>query len=222
VQLLLVEDDPLVARAVARQLRHLRVRVHQSSTIRDAVRVDVSGLDGAILDEYLPDGRGSLFLAGLRDAQPHLPVLLVSGAFNIHLARNSQQMRAFYCPKPIDHRTLASFVDHVSWAGAVSRSRGVLNHARAYWRLSPKQARILELAISGVQQRADLARILGVEEETVKTHVREILRKTGYATLRDLALALYSAVHGLCEDREIYRFSLDVRYCQELWIGMTA
>lgn len=56
-------------------------------------------------------------------------------------------------------------------------------------KLSPQEARILALAVDGVPRRY-VATELGLTENTVKTHVRRLLRKVGGKSLAEVVYRL--------------------------------
>jgi DNA-binding CsgD family transcriptional regulator len=65
----------------------------------------------------------------------------------------------------------------------------VARHVRAKG-LSPRQHSVLLQIASGVQ-RAELAAVLGVSRDTVKTHVRHLLRAFGVASCDELYMLLF-------------------------------
>jgi DNA-binding NarL/FixJ family response regulator len=76
-----------------------------------------------------------------------------------------------------------------------------LEHVNRLFRLSRTELEILELFVHGMSRR-EISEVRIVEEVTVKTQVRSILRKTEFQTVRDLvrtinALDLSSFIHDL-------------------------
>ncbi len=96
---LLVDDSPVVRRAVARRLETEGFRVHEESSIAAARRVDVSGLACAIIDLELIDGAGSDLAAALLGKREALPIaFFTAGAPPSLLERARAQGPVF--PKP--------------------------------------------------------------------------------------------------------------------------
>ena len=107
VRLLVVEDDPLVARALGRMFTAFGHDVTLADTCRDACQIQGS-FDCAIFDVDLPDGSGLdlaerfldegkilvvLFFSGTRDAE----VMKRAGKFGpfIHKSRGVQALRPY-------------------------------------------------------------------------------------------------------------------------------
>lgn len=79
IRILLVEDDPAIARTAAYALQREGWEVTHSLELRDARRVLAQGaVDGVVLDLGLPDGNGLDLLRALRAQNLALPVLILS------------------------------------------------------------------------------------------------------------------------------------------------
>ncbi len=78
--ILLVDDDPLVRRALTRALERIGHRiVSAESGLDGARRAREGGLDLAIVDIHMPDMDGLELLAQLRVTSSTLPVIMMSG-----------------------------------------------------------------------------------------------------------------------------------------------
>jgi CheY-like chemotaxis protein len=96
---LLVDDSPVVRRAVTRRLEAEGFRVHEESSIAAARGVEVGGLACAIIDLELPDGAGSDLAATLLGQREALPIaFFTAGAPPSLLERARAQGPVF--PKP--------------------------------------------------------------------------------------------------------------------------
>jgi CheY-like chemotaxis protein len=83
---LLVDDSPVVRRAVARRLEAEGFRVHEEGSAGEARRADASGLTCAIIDLELVDGSGGDIAAALLSSRPSLPIaFFTAGAPPLHL-----------------------------------------------------------------------------------------------------------------------------------------
>ena len=71
---LLVDDSPLVRRALARRLEAEGFRVREESSTAGARGADASGLTCAIIDLELVDGNGSDLAAALLGKRASLPI----------------------------------------------------------------------------------------------------------------------------------------------------
>ena len=83
--ILLVEDDPYIAKSIVMALAHLNFSVEHVTTAKDAdYFVKNTALDLCLLDLGLPDQDGLDILKSWRDQQINLPVLVLT-------ARNKTQ-----------------------------------------------------------------------------------------------------------------------------------
>ncbi|MEO6221656.1 MAG: response regulator, partial [Vicinamibacterales bacterium] len=74
---LVVDDERLVRWAVAQRLRAEGLQVVEAGTAAEALQQSVS-IDAAILDFTLPDGDGVSVMKTLREADPDLPVVMLT------------------------------------------------------------------------------------------------------------------------------------------------
>lgn len=82
VWVLLVEDEPWLASALARQLELTGYRVHCCATARDALELvsrDPAGSALAVVDLTLPDLPGEQLVARLLELCPSLAIIVTSG-----------------------------------------------------------------------------------------------------------------------------------------------
>lgn len=78
---LLVDDDPVVLVLLAALLQAEGWQVAEATSIADAERaLGAAAPDVVVLDEQLPDGRGTALAARLADLAPRAHVVLHSGA----------------------------------------------------------------------------------------------------------------------------------------------
>ena len=105
--ILIVEDDEAVAKTFARVLgvRGYRVLVAQNS--EEALReLDQSRPDAVIMDLRMPlvDGFGLLYRIRSREAQQHIPVLVVTGdtTLNVDMLKELSDLGAKVRYKPIE------------------------------------------------------------------------------------------------------------------------
>jgi DNA-binding NtrC family response regulator len=151
--------------------------------------------DLLILDHVLADGElGLNFLPEFKELLPFVPIIVVSGALEVHQQLRALQgpRRAHYClPKPVDIHELQQTVETalaecgqreaVRQFEALERSRRVDAleiFSRSTDRLS-RQNRILEL-LSASKDRPNisaLARQFGVARRTIIRDLQELIRR---------------------------------------------
>jgi len=111
--ILLVEDDPAIARTVAYALEREGLATRHSLLLRDA-RAQLHGgtaFDLLVLDVGLPDGNGLELLRELRQAGQALPVLVLSAqGEEIDRVLGLELGADDYLPKPFSPRELAARV----------------------------------------------------------------------------------------------------------------
>jgi DNA-binding NarL/FixJ family response regulator len=178
--LLVVDDEEVMRDAIARFYG-------ASYTVETAISVETA-LDlirtrtdfaGAILDLGLGDGSGFDVLSELRKRGARYPVLVLTGHFVEKNAAESLLLGAEFLPKPPGSAHLDAF------ALRMRRYYLMTNEGRAEfirrwgteYQLTPRQVQTLELAIADAS-REEIAKSLGVGTETVKTHVKKILKKS--------------------------------------------
>lgn len=112
--ILVVEDDDLQHEIYEEALKGYVVeRVTTGTEALQGLAKDLPDL--IILDHVLAEGELGLdYLAELKDALPHVPIIIVSGALEVHEQMNALQgpRRAHYClAKPVDMYDLQQTVE---------------------------------------------------------------------------------------------------------------
>jgi len=192
--ILIIEDDDLQFAIYEEVLAHYKlVRVKSGSAALEQIKRQRPDL--LILDHILAEGELGLdFLPEFKELLPFVPVIVISGALEIHQRMKALQgpLRAHYClPKPLDIHELKQTVavalaecgqrEAVRQFEALERSNRVDSLellSRSTDRLS-RQNRILEL-IGNTRARPNisvLARQLGVARRTIARDLQELIRR---------------------------------------------
>ena len=113
--LLLVEDDSLIRRALASKLRAAGHRVREADSVQAAKGcLDSEPIDAAIVDYRLGDGTGFDAMEALEGKQPGVPVLMLTAYASVDLAVEAMRRGAFtYLAKPVEGDAL---IEHVAKA----------------------------------------------------------------------------------------------------------
>lgn len=158
---------------------------------RRAVEQLGSAPAGVIVDVRLPDGNGLDLLSEIREHWPdaHVGALVLTGTADPETINRSHMLDAGFAVKPDTLDNLRAFLDRI----AADRPRVPLDDAvdrfvRIY-NLTPRETDLLAALAHG-ERRTDLATELGVEEGTVKTHIKNILKKTGDGDVGELLARL--------------------------------
>ena len=110
---LLVDDEPVFVRSLARYLGERKYRVETRGSASDAVaRVREGGVQVVVSDISMPRMTGVELLRAIREHEPDLPVVLVTGLPAIESAAEAVEYGAFkYIVKPVDPEILRQTVD---------------------------------------------------------------------------------------------------------------
>lgn len=73
----------------------------------------------------------------------------------------------------------------------------VLEQWRRTFKLSPAHSKVLAFACTSSSSVRDIALALGISENTVKTHIRALLQRTGSPSLGDAALRVLRECAGV-------------------------
>lgn len=161
-RVLVVEDEALFARAIARRLEKAGYAVEVAPSLREAEgRWLAAGADLMLLDMRLPDGSGLDFLARLRGPLgAKVAVLAMSAYGELEDAVSAMKLGASdYLRKPIDLDELLLNVEKVLAQQQVSRA---LEYSRTRESTGQEQLEIIGDSAAARQLRAQIERIAGL------------------------------------------------------------
>lgn len=151
--------------------------------------------DLAIIDLFIPGEAAFVFVRKLCDADPELPVLVLSGSENpVHVRKCIDLGCSAFVPKSAAQDTLFGAIDSILDGGVFipteimhANAEAALNSAElpvlpsveaVTSKLTDRQLEILTLITSGKSNK-QIARDFQLSENTVKVHVSAILRSLG-------------------------------------------
>jgi DNA-binding NarL/FixJ family response regulator len=182
VRFLVLEDDPLVFRALERFLREFGEAVSVTSLAEARGVFDASIEYSALfVDIRLPDGSGLDALEHARRAGCECPALVLSATYEPEQINRAFDLGAQYLVKPFDPERVVAFVRRAATPQGAEHGRTVHAWVSRY-RLTRTEASILEAATDGAT-RDQLVQERGIAHGTFKKHVQHLLRKTGDASL---------------------------------------
>jgi two-component system nitrogen regulation response regulator GlnG len=119
--ILVLDDDSAIRTVVAHALRRAGHRVTTTASLAEFNRELRAAMpDVVVSDVVLPDGNGLDMVAGLVQAYPQLPVIVLSAQNTLTTAVRATEVGAYdYLPKPFDLDDLTRAVD-----GALARQGG--------------------------------------------------------------------------------------------------
>lgn len=152
----------------------------------------VPSLTAFIADEALGGGLGMQLVEAARQLSPRLPILIISAGAEHAIVARAFRLDATLLRSPISPRDVDLFLNRatVLVRGLSKRRSSRLHVFSRTFALSPRQQQLLLLLSSGIARR-ELAAQIGMSENTVKSQVRSILKKTRAHSLEH---ALYLAL----------------------------
>lgn len=196
---LVVEDDPVLRRSLARSLRGWGLETLEASNVKMASKMLRREPDLVVTDVRLPDGTGQEVVRRAARLRSRPFIVAVSGeasrAEAFELARAPVRL---YLEKPF---TMAELADRICAAVASNQvdertlpwRESVPEHLRnalleelrqiaVEYALTPRETECVRLTLAG-SSRAELPQALGVSANTCKTLIRGVLRKFGSTRL---------------------------------------
>lgn len=191
---LIVDDHPLFCDALALTLTGPLgiAAVDATRTLEAALERLETGPppDVILLDLNLPDVNGLDGVVRLRQAVPHIPIIIVSSLDELRIVRAALRAGVSgFVPKHAERETFAEAFAAIA-RGEVHAPSMALDAAppslseEAVSRLAlltRQQARILQLVSAGLMNK-QIAYELSIAETTVKAHLTAIMRKLGVQT----------------------------------------
>jgi DNA-binding NarL/FixJ family response regulator len=196
---LVVDDEPLTARSIARTLSRLGAVVIASSRAEGCAKLDAAqAWTALVIDLRLADGTGLEVLAHARKLNVQAPALIVSGALEPVAINRAFPLDARVLAKPCEPEHLRQWAREAMLASeeVPCRITKAVQELAAKHELTPAQTEILLGTVRGID-RADLMAARKVTENTHKTQVRAILRKTRTMSLGELRDRVLRQVAGV-------------------------
>lgn len=189
---ILIADDHTLLRETVKgfiEASDLQARVAIADSLSGALReAERAAFDLILLDLDMPGMNGMSGLVEMKRKKPGVPVGIMSAlATPANLLAALDAGAAGFIPKTMGAKAMLVAL-RLILAGeryvpadllkAVQESSAKARTARTRPVMNPEEARILELLKQG-EANKEIGRLLGIEEYTVKYHVRGILRKLG-------------------------------------------
>lgn len=208
---LIVEDDRLVANAIARVVRNTprheligrAVLIARTAAMaRTILRREDVHLVAAIVDVKLPDGDGLDLIAEFRDRLEDVSVLVLTG----HHAQAELSQRAFlldalFVAKPADTSILRRFI-----LKATTRRRGGVDATVERWirryQLTTRQAQLVASAVAGDTPEVFRAQAGDMSRDRYKELVGELLAKTRKRNIDEIVIAVHREALGSAKASE--------------------
>lgn len=190
MKILVVDDHALVREGLCQVLKGLdeQVEVLQSGDCAHAFQManQHPDLDLVLLDFHLPDMTGLEALGLLSKSHPELPVVILSGSYNLHIVRQVMKSGAAgFIPKSgvstellmALRRVLVGEIYYPTelMLSLAAPTIGQADDELPTFPLTPRQEEVLQLLMDGLANK-EISRILDLSAETTKNHVTAVLR----------------------------------------------
>lgn len=186
---LVVEDDPLVQRALGRLFRKAGHRVELFDSLETFRSTDLPEEPAClVLDLHLPDGNGLEIVDELHAAGTALSAVVITAHGDVPTTVRAMRKGAVeLIEKPFDNRQVLDAVAEGLARDAKNRAvRGRRDAARTLLgELSPREREVFDLVVEGLPNKVVASR-LDVAEKTVKVHRARAMKKVGATSLADL------------------------------------
>lgn len=177
-ELLLVDDHPLFREGFAHMLRSFRPAwlLRFAGTTEEALlAIGHRTPDLAIVDVTLPGHDGFALLQALREHQPSLPAIMISGREDIAVRVRARASGAKgFLAKTATPEAMTAAIDTMLRGGEAFDS-ATLTQAPA---LTPRQAEVLMLLTEGHGNK-EIRYRLGIAERTVRAHMTDLFELLG-------------------------------------------
>lgn len=201
MRILIADDHRLVLEATRSILMKIEetVEVVPCGSFEEALAAaeENASLDLVVLDLRMPGMHGVEGVRDFRSRFPDTPVVILSGQYHVEdILKAFGYGAAGFIPKTASVQTLVSAFKLIlsgqkyvpgEVLSAMQNKQislaGIGDHEKELeplQRLTPREHEALDLLIEG-QSNKEIARALGIQEVTVKLHMRNIFRKLGAA-----------------------------------------
>lgn len=191
-EFLVVEDDSAAAKALWRVLEAFRPTrvVHSGTEARNLLDAGHTWC-GLLVDAQLGDISGLEVLAHARQRYPVVPAVVVTGYLERELINRAFALGAGYVCKPFGREALLPFISRALASESTSdeRVQRMIEHLAQRHGLSAREVAVLVYAVQGVP-RQTILREMGVSHNTLKSHVRALLRKLDAGSMGDVAVGV--------------------------------
>lgn len=201
---LIVEDHPLVADSLAACVRDCDpdLKVLSAESLGAALRLLARRPAPLLIitDLTLTDTQGTEAVRRLREAAPASPLLVVTALDDARLRREAKEFGATdYLIKSASTQTLREAIRGVVGKRPRKQSAAEEGPGALSELLTPKQLAVLEELAAGRSNKQIAAR-MGISDETVNSHMKEILGRLGVRNRTEAVVRYLQAKLDIADD----------------------
>jgi FixJ family two-component response regulator len=200
-QVFLIDDDPLILRALGRGLSAYGFRVRTWDSTLVFLSEDDPQAPGCLVTDVAMPGLNGLELQAVLAARGRVrPIIFITGKGSIPMSVQAMRAGAItFLPKPVQLSELTAAVreaiaQDISMRQSRAR-RAVIEDRMA--QLTAREREVLGLVVSGCMNK-QIAAQLGAAEKTVKVHRHRVMRKMQVRSVAELVKM--SSEVGVCCD----------------------
>jgi len=188
-QVYLVDDDPLVLRALGRLLHSAGYNVSKFTSAKEfmnAFRPDVPAC--LVSDISMPEISGLELQRWLVQSNSPLPIIFLTGHGNIPTGVKAVKEGAIdFLTKPVNQTDLLNAIEQAAqrWREAGARRAEAAEIQAKLATLTPREREVFEHVVSG-QLNKQIAEDLGTAEKTIKVHRGNVMKKMDVRSLAQL------------------------------------
>jgi FixJ family two-component response regulator len=183
-----IDDDPAVREAVSSLLRSVRIDVVECASAGEFVAAPRPDLPTCLVLDVRMPGKGGLELQAELGDSAAPPIVFISGHGDIPMAVRAMKVGAIeFLTKPFrDDDLLAAVRTGLASDAARRAEYSEFDRVRClYSTLTGREREVLDAIVSG-ERNKNIARRLGISEQTVKVHRHHLMQKMAANSLADL------------------------------------
>lgn len=184
-----VDDDAAVCRALSRLISSVALQARTYTSAREFLNTAHPERPCClVLDVRLPDLNGLDLQAKLAQTDCNMPIIFITGHGDIPMSVRAMKAGAIeFLSKPFKDQDLLDAIQQaIERDKLATKERAELSELRSrYVSLTPREAEVLPLLVSGLANKAVAAR-LGTTEKTIKVHRAHVMQKMKASSFADL------------------------------------
>lgn len=192
----IVDDDEAVRASLDWLISSVNLPVRTFASARaflDAYRPDEEGC--VVVDVRMPGMSGLELQRKLAEKADHMPVIVITGHGDIHMAVDAMKAGAFdFIEKPFDEQLLLDLVQKAVVRSVEAAHDHALREeiARRLDLLTPREREVLDRIMLGEPNKR-IALTLGICEKTVEAHRAKVMEKSEAKSIADLIKMVIAA-----------------------------